>query len=500
MRKYQKKLVILTAVGALTVGSLSVSAAGLRDVFDAKYYADTYEDLKNAYGYDEEALFNHYVTWGLTEGRSMNPVFDVQAYRNAYGDLNEAFGEDWDAYVNHYFAYGMKEGRNSGILFDPVVYAEAYPDIKEAFGDDYVAILNHYLTYGIQEGRTAGVTVKKEPQVQNISTPPETAPAETTPAETAPAETTEPSSTPTPDSIANEKQYERIALSDDRYIEYSISDEENETIDQYGIKYYSYKEGVNDKVMALVEEQMANDPYIAQFLKQYGDCYIFITCYDDVNISGEEYEYVRCKGKDEEGRFTFYLFVSGSEDVNNTSSEDEIAGRYYLFFDDVYRDASPIESTVLGEEYFYIAPFNCVYDDIDDSYYSISGCIDRDMDLMITMDQLCELTKGESYTFNELDLIYQGYCNIAEGEGNCWAVVFKDESGKTYVVLPQMQNYSEYIKKYPETERTDDEYGLFLNSYMSDVIEHLMKPYIGDATPGSSSASATSRSYTFTKH
>lgn len=162
MRKYQKKLVILTAVGALTVGSLSVSAAGLRDVFDAKYYADTYEDLKKAYGYDEEALFNHYVTWGLTEGRSMNPVFDVQAYRNAYGDLNEAFGEDWDAYVNHYFAYGMKEGRNSGILFDPIAYAEAYPDIKEAFGDDYVAILRHYLTYGIQEGRTAGVTVKTE--------------------------------------------------------------------------------------------------------------------------------------------------------------------------------------------------------------------------------------------------------------------------------------------------------------------------------------------------
>ena len=58
MRKYQKKLVILTTVGALAVGSLSVSAAGLRDVFDAKYYADTYEDLKKAYGYDEEALFN----------------------------------------------------------------------------------------------------------------------------------------------------------------------------------------------------------------------------------------------------------------------------------------------------------------------------------------------------------------------------------------------------------------------------------------------------------
>ena len=485
MRKYQKKLVILTTVGALAVGSLSVSAAGLRDVFDAKYYADTYEDLKKAYGYDEEALFNHYVTWGLTEGRSMNPVFDVQAYRNAYGDLNEAFGEDWDAYVNHYFAYGMKEGRNSGILFDPIAYAEAYPDIKEAFGDDYVVILNHYLTYGIQEGRTAGVTVKEESQVQNISTS---------------TQTPEPSSTPNLDSTVKENQYEKITFPDGGYIEYSISDEGNETVDQYGIKYYSYKEGVNDKIMALVEEQMANDPYVAQFLKQYGDRYNFITCYDDVNISGEEYPFVYATLYDEEGKLALYLFVSGSEDVNNASSEDEIAGRYYWFFDDVYQDASRIEAPVLNNEYVYIAPFNCVYDDIDDRYYSISGSIDRDMDLMIALDQLCELEEGESYTFNGLDLIYQGYRNIAEGEGNCWAVVFKDEGGETYVVLPQMQNYSEYVKKYPETERTDNEYGLFLNNYMSDVIGHLMKPYIRDAAPGSSSASASSRSYIFTKN
>ena len=203
---------------------------------------------------------------------------------------------------------------------------------------------------------------------------------------------------------------------------------------------------------------------------------------------------------DEEGKLALYLFVSGSEDVNNASSEDGIAGRYYWFFDDVYQDASRIEAPVLNNEYVYIAPFNCVYDDIDDRYYSISGSIDRDMDLMIALGQLCELEEGESYTFIGLDLIYQGYRNIAEGEGNCWAVVFKDEGGKTYVVLPQMQNYSEYVKKYPETERTDNEYGLFLNNYMSDVIGHLMKPYIGDAAPASSSASASSRSYIFTKN
>lgn len=486
MRKYQKKLVILTAVGVLAAGTLSVSAAGLRDVFDAKYYADTYEDLKNAYGYDEEALFNHYMTWGLAEGRSMNPVFDVQAYRNAYGDLNEAFGDNWDAYVNHYFAYGMKEGRNNGILFDPTAYAEAYPDIKEAFGDDYVAILNHYLTYGIQEGRTAGVTVKEEPQVQNSSVP---------------AETPGSSSTLIPDTISKESeiQYGRITFSDGGYIEYSTLGDGIDTVDQYGIKYCSFKEGMNDKVMALVEEQMTSDPYFAQFLERYGNYFNFITCYDDVNISGEKQPYACCAVEDEEGELEFYLFVSGSEDVDDTSWEDKVQGRYYWFFDDIYQDASLIEYTILYDEYVYIAPYSCISENIDENDYSISASIDRDMDLMITLDCLCDLAEGESYTVDGLNLIYQGYRNVAYSEDECWANVFVDEEGKTYVVIPQMQNYSEYIDKFPETERTDY-YGLFINDYLGDVIEQLMKPYFGDATPSSSAGSASSRYYTFVKH
>lgn len=38
--------------------------------FDAVYYADTYPDLKAAYGYDLNALWNHYVQYGQYEKRS----------------------------------------------------------------------------------------------------------------------------------------------------------------------------------------------------------------------------------------------------------------------------------------------------------------------------------------------------------------------------------------------------------------------------------------------
>ena len=60
MKKRAKKLLVLGVVTAMFISStLSVSAAGLKEVFNAKYYADTYPDLKAAFGYDEKALYRH---------------------------------------------------------------------------------------------------------------------------------------------------------------------------------------------------------------------------------------------------------------------------------------------------------------------------------------------------------------------------------------------------------------------------------------------------------
>ena len=117
MRRFFKGFAFLAAAATVMLGgSLDVSAAGVRDVFDAKYYADSYEDLKALYGYDEAALYNHYITCGLTEGRCASPVFNVAQYRKNYEDLNQVFGDDWDAYVNHYMNCGIAEGRTSDVI------------------------------------------------------------------------------------------------------------------------------------------------------------------------------------------------------------------------------------------------------------------------------------------------------------------------------------------------------------------------------------------------
>lgn len=125
----------------------------LKDVFDEHYYADTYADLKAAFGYNREALWAHYITCGIAEGRSMNSLLNVTNYRYQNYDLNAAFGDNWDAYLAHYLTLGAKEGRNSGTDFQAMEYANWYEDLKKAYGNDVLALWQHYKAIGVEWSR-----------------------------------------------------------------------------------------------------------------------------------------------------------------------------------------------------------------------------------------------------------------------------------------------------------------------------------------------------------
>ncbi len=129
MKKWKKAAAILMAATILS-GSLNVYAAGLRDVFDAAYYAETYPDLAASIGNDAEALYQHYVTCGLSEGRSGSKVFNVAEYRSAYADLEALFGDDWDAYVNHYYTVGKTEGRTAGVYGEIPLESDSSNDVN----------------------------------------------------------------------------------------------------------------------------------------------------------------------------------------------------------------------------------------------------------------------------------------------------------------------------------------------------------------------------------
>lgn len=117
----------------------SIPAGVTKDNFDYKRYADTYADLKKAFGYNKDQLWNHYANFGVKEGR--------QAY--AVGSTAAATAPK---------ATASAPAANTNITkenFDYKRYADTYADLKKAFGYNKDQLWNHYSNFGIKEGRKA---------------------------------------------------------------------------------------------------------------------------------------------------------------------------------------------------------------------------------------------------------------------------------------------------------------------------------------------------------
>ena len=163
-----KRRFLALAMAMMMVSSLAMPVHAAEG-FDADWYAEHNPDVAAVCGGNEEALYNHYVSYGIYEGRSGSADFNVAAYMVANPDLVAAFGNDPVALLNHYETIGHTENRittgnvslsNGGVTrnenacsFDAAYYALHNPDVLAVFGNDYDALYAHYLTFGITEGR-----------------------------------------------------------------------------------------------------------------------------------------------------------------------------------------------------------------------------------------------------------------------------------------------------------------------------------------------------------
>lgn len=129
------------------------SLQGINICFNSTYYANSYADLKIAFGYDYNKLLTHWQTYGIKEGRSASPVFDPVYYMNSNGDLVTAFGsKNYMAAYNHFLQYGCSEGRASSKYYNGAYYKNKYGDLCNMC---YYDLAVHYLSYGINEKRLA---------------------------------------------------------------------------------------------------------------------------------------------------------------------------------------------------------------------------------------------------------------------------------------------------------------------------------------------------------
>ncbi len=93
------------------------------------------------------------------KGYNYSAVFDADYYMNKYKDAKEYANAHKKGRTNkvaaleHFVLYGMKQGRVGSESFDPVMYRALYSDAREAYGYDYPSYYFHYIMWGRDEGR-----------------------------------------------------------------------------------------------------------------------------------------------------------------------------------------------------------------------------------------------------------------------------------------------------------------------------------------------------------
>lgn len=123
-----------------------------RSVLDAAFYLAIYPDLQAAFGSDTEAARQHWLTYGIAEGRVGSPTFDIGQYRALHPELAAL---DNLSVVDHFLESGLQQAGASSPFFDAAYYLGRYGDLSAAFGTDHYAAAQHFLQFGIAEGRSA---------------------------------------------------------------------------------------------------------------------------------------------------------------------------------------------------------------------------------------------------------------------------------------------------------------------------------------------------------
>jgi hypothetical protein len=142
--------------------------------FDVTSYKNANVDLREAFGNDLPSYYEHYLQYGINENRTAtgcadhvenartvylgvdySSVYDFNYYIAHHPDVFRAFGYDDEAVLQHFVTCGMKEGRQACAAFNVWFYKDAYMDLQNAFGEDLPFYYLHYMQYGADEKRAA---------------------------------------------------------------------------------------------------------------------------------------------------------------------------------------------------------------------------------------------------------------------------------------------------------------------------------------------------------
>lgn len=136
-----KQLLTFALAGILLVGTIATGSAA---ELDYKWYAEQNPDVVAEVGDSPEALKLHYDMYGRKEARMANTkdveaqlrrLFDVEEYVKLYPDVKEFYGDDAEAMFMHYISYGMLEARRPSEKVSQAVANSLKGAIEKALTD-----------------------------------------------------------------------------------------------------------------------------------------------------------------------------------------------------------------------------------------------------------------------------------------------------------------------------------------------------------------------------
>ena len=151
-------IVMITIFANATVAYAAPQTMPDGNVFDPEYYAAHNPDVVAAVGTDTAALYNHYKTCGIKEGRL--PYDGAVTVSPKVGKVSSALAQ---ARYDVFFMDAIKVFTNDpAVFFDANYYLANYPDLATTVGTDYKSLFNHYINIGRFEGRTARAGIYPE--------------------------------------------------------------------------------------------------------------------------------------------------------------------------------------------------------------------------------------------------------------------------------------------------------------------------------------------------
>jgi len=138
--------------------------------FSVQSYRARYYDLRRVFGDNLKAYYMHFITNGKAESRvatgsyvggttvyknvDYSAVYNLNDYEAYNSDIQKTYGLDDQGALQHFVNYGMNEGRQASTAFNVYTYKSRYPDLQAAFGNNLKAYYMHFITNGKAEGRS----------------------------------------------------------------------------------------------------------------------------------------------------------------------------------------------------------------------------------------------------------------------------------------------------------------------------------------------------------